>query len=101
MNGTILPPKDSILAASFGPGNGGLLIVSGCALVIRTTLVMSLGGGQSEEKKNAPVAVNESVSNSEYHGSVVGLTQSNSTRAENGFLAPAMQQNRRWLRRWG
>ncbi len=62
-------------------------------------------------------AVNESVPNSEYHGSGMHLSngiflldiffdsrflmQSESTRTENGFLAPAMQQNNRWLRRRG
>ncbi len=46
---TILPPEDSILAAKLGSDNGDLLILSGCALMIHTTLVMRLGWAIKEK----------------------------------------------------
>ncbi len=115
----MLPPKDSIITAKFGSDNGDLLIASGRALLIQTTLAMRLGR-RAIKKRNTRLKLSfmihhkEYVPNSEYHGSGMHLAndiflpnillrlvlmQSESTGAENGFLAPAMQQSKRWSTR--
>ncbi len=92
----MLPPKDSIPAAKFGSDNGDLLIASGRALLIHTTLAMKLGWRAIKRKRNTHLslsitthhtAVNESVPNSEYHGS--GMHLSNGIFLPNIFFGPS------------
>ncbi len=79
MAGTILPSKE---VAKSRPDNDNMLIASGRALAIHTTLIMRLGVGD-QKKRNTRlclsitihhIAINEYVPNSEFHGSGMHLS---------------------------